>query len=258
MRIRFCYGRFFQPMNRPKLRWTCLQVGSYKRGVSMQRPLVRIRSARPGPERRLIQAALKCGLPVSTQEVFILREAELPTGVPDLIAIEPRARVSLPVARRKQLHSEHLKLLHFLNDCGPASADEIVNLLNVSPKRTPIILADLVSADVVVKRGDRYAPRSVSEVFVAKRIVAVEAKVRSWRKALEQAVANLWFASHSYILVPALNCLCSICHEARAFGVGVLVFDGRETRTALRPRKQPIPASYGSWLINEWVLGQMR
>jgi hypothetical protein len=82
--------------------------------------------------------------------------------------------------------------------------------------------------------------------------------MQAWREALEQATANLWFASHSYILVPALNCLRVICEEAKKIGIGVLVFDGKQTRTVLRPRKQPIPASYGSWLINEWALDQLK
>ena len=133
-----------------------------------------------------------------------------------------------------------------------------MRLLNQSSKRTVLVLEDLVEANLVVRRGIRYAPRSVADVFVAKRIVAIEAKMSAWREALEQAAANLWFASHSYILVPALNCLRSICEEAKKLGIGVLVFDGKQTRTALRPRRQPIPASYGSWLINEWALEQLK
>jgi hypothetical protein len=109
-----------------------------------------------------------------------------------------------------------------------------------------------------VRRRGRFAPRSISKVFIAKKIVAIEAKMRAWRVALEQAAANLWFASHSYILVPALNCLRLICEEAKKLGIGVLVFDGKQIRTVLSPRKQPIPVSYGSWLINEWALEQLR
>jgi hypothetical protein len=98
----------------------------------------------------------------------------------------------------------------------------------------------------------------MSKMFVVKRIVAIEAKMRAWRDGLDQAVANMWFASHSYILIPALKCLRTIREEAEKFGVGVLVFDGDQTRTVLRPRKQRIPASYGSWLINEWAVEQLQ
>ena len=189
---------------------------------------------------------------------IMLREAELPTGVPYLIAIQPRPHFDLVVAKRRRLELRHLQILYFLNDCGSSTADEVVRLLNQSLKRTELVLRDLVEAGLVTRHRNRFTARSVSKVFVAKRIIAIEAKMRAWREALEQATANLWFASHSYILIPALNCLQLIREEAKKLGVGVLVFDGKQTRTALHSRKHPIPASYGSWLINEWAMGQLK
>ena len=229
---------------------------SYKRRMNIHPPMKK-RSARPGPEQRMLKAALRSGLPASADGAIIICEAELPTGVPDLIAIEPRSRLDSSMTKRRQLRLQHLQILHFLNDSGSKSADEIVRILNHPSKRTDLVLQDLIEAGLVIQRGHRFAARSVSKVFVAKRIIAIEAKMRAWREALEQAAANLWFASHSYILVPTLNCLRLICREAKKLGIGVLVFDGKQTRTALRPRRQPIPASYGSWLINEWVMGQL-
>ena len=220
--------------------------------------IFKTRTTRPGPENRLLQAALRRGLPIGLDEALILREPELPTGVPDLIAIEPRLRLNLVWAKRRQFQKEHFQVLHFINESGSVTADNITRLLNQPFKKTYLVLQDLVDAGLVVQLGHCFVVQMVSKVFVAKRIVAVEAKVRAWRQALEQAVANLWFASHSYILVPALNCLRSVCEEAKKFGIGVLVFDGKHTRTALRSRKQPIPASYGSWLINEWAIGQLK
>jgi len=143
-------------------------------------------------------------------------------------------------------------------ESGARTIGEIGQLLNHSPKKIEAVLRDLEAAGFVLRQQGRFVTRSVSKVFVAKRIVAIEAKMHAWRDALEQAVANMWFASHSYILIPALRCLDAVLDEARKFGVGVLVFDGKQTRTVLRPRKQRIPASYGSWLINEWAVQQLR
>jgi hypothetical protein len=221
-------------------------------------PAIRTRLARPGPEQRMLQAALLSGLPGGSDDTIFLHEAELPTGVPDLIAIEPRPGLNLAMAKCRRLERQHLQILHFLNDSGPNTAEGIVRLLNQLPKRTDMALLDLVKADLVVQRGNQYVSRSVSKVFILKRIIAIEAKMQAWHKALEQASANLWFASHSYILVPALNCLRAVCQEAQKLGIGVLVFDGKRTRTALRPRRHAIPASYGSWLLNEWAVGQLK
>jgi len=201
---------------------------------------------------------MRIGLPVNSREALILREAALPTGVPDLIAVEPHRYRPAYSMRRRRLRLPHLQMLHFLNDSGPTTREEIERLLNQRPGETALVLNDLESAGLVSRRRNLIVAESLSKVFVARRIVAVEAKMRAWREALEQATANLWFASHSYILVPALKCLQVICLEARSLGVGVLVFDGKETRTVVRPRKHAIPASYGSWLINEWALQQLK
>ena len=220
--------------------------------------LFRIRSVRPGPERQLLRAALRRGLPVNSGAALLLREAALPTGVPDLIAVEPRLRWVASTRKRRSLELLHLQLLHFLSEFGGGRIVEIGQLLNHSSRTVAAALRDLEAAGFVVQQHERFVACPLSKVFVAKRIVAIEAKMRAWRDALEQAVANMWFASHSYILIPALRCLKAVREEAKKLGVGVLVFDGEQTRTVLRPRKQRIPASYGSWLINEWAVQQLR
>ena len=201
---------------------------------------------------------MKCGLPMNSSRTLILREPSLPTGVPDLVAVELRDHWKKVANGRRKLHLPHLQVLHFLNDFGPATELDIVRLLNFPSRETSTVVGDLLEACLVTRRCDEILARPTSEVFVARRIVAIEAKMRAWRDALEQAAGNLWFASHSYVLVPALRCLRAIAVEARKLGVGVLVFDGKRTRTVVCPRKQAIPASYGSWLINEWAVQQLR
>jgi DNA-binding MarR family transcriptional regulator len=205
----------------------------------------------------MLQAALRRGLPVSSRDALLLREAALPTGVPDLIAVEPQLRRRSGTLKRRRLQLLHLQMLQFLAESGARTTGEIERFLNYSPKKITAALKVLETAGIVLREQNRFVSRSVSKVFVIKRIVVIEAKVRAWRDALEQAVANLWFASHSYILIPALHCLKAVREEAKKLGVGVLVFDGKQTRTVLRPRKQRIPSSYGSWLINEWAVQRL-
>jgi DUF1365 family protein len=116
------------------------------------------------------------------------------------------------------------------------------------------LVDDLLNADLISTRGSFVTARPLGKIFAARHIIAVEAKIKNWRKALQQAVANLWFASHSYILLPPLRTLNRVVKEAKKFGVGVLVFDGKKTKMVFRPKRQQIPISYGSWLISEWAL----
>lgn len=219
---------------------------------------LKTRSVRRGPEWRLLKAAVKSGLPLRVHKAIFLREAFLPSGVPDLIAVEAQAYPRDPRVKRRRLEICHLQMLHFLNERGPTIEAEVRRLLNLSEKESCKMLEQLSAASLVVRKRDVVSIRPSANLFTVRRIVAIEAKMQAWRTALQQATANLWFASHSYILVPAMKCLRRIADEARTMGIGVLVFDGKRTRTLVRPRKHPIPASYGSWLINEWAVHKSR
>lgn len=204
----------------------------------------------------MLSAAIKTGLPIKTRaKHIIMREPELPTGAPDLIAVEPRRTQRRRLSDAAQLRPIHLKLLHHLSESGAITEDAIVKALGFTPKQTAEALKTLTATAYVERNGNTLTIRPRSQVFHAVRIVAIEAKMTAWREAIDQAIANLWFASHSYILVPALKCISLVRDEAAKYGIGVLVFDGKKTRTILRPRKNEIPASYGSWLISEFAAG---
>lgn len=245
------------PGEASKVGWTPITIPVYSIAVSINPPLIKTRSVRPGPECRFLRAALRRGLPVSSSDALLLLEPALPTGVPDLIAVELRPRRISTRAKWRRFRPLHLQILHFLSESGSRTIDEIERLLNHRSRTVAVILQDLENEGFVLRKRERFVTCSISNLFVVKHIVAIEAKMRAWREALEQAVTNLWFASHSYILIPALRCVDAVREEAEKFGVGVLVFDGEQTKTVLRPRKQRIPTSYGSWLINEWALQQL-
>jgi hypothetical protein len=117
---------------------------------------------------------------------------------------------------------------------------------------------DLAAAEVASVDEDQIEIRPLREIFVARRIIAIEAKIRDWRRAIEQARANSWFASHSFILLPGERFTAHVAEDASAAGVGVLTFDGSTVSVQVRSAEHPLPTSYGSWLFNEWALHRMR
>lgn len=201
----------------------------------------------------MLEAALKAGL-LQCSSSLLLKEAMLPTGVPDLIAVKARSKQKLS---QRRLTVGHLRILQFLSEAGPHPENDIVRLLNYPERTVRHYVIALHSAKLISKRAGVVALRPMAQVFATREIIAIEAKIHAWRSALRQASANLWFASQSYILIPALKCLHTIIPEAKRMGVGVLVFDGKSIKSVSPPRKQSIPASYGSWLINEWAVGQL-
>lgn len=214
--------------------------------------------ARPGtrgPEALFISAFLASGaLGRNGSSPLIFNEPKLPTGFPDIVAVYLRdTELSLNPSRNALTH-DHLRVLHHVYCVRTSSLEAIRTDLGWRSKLLERCIADLESANLVHVRGAGVFARQLKAIFAAKRIVAIEAKLDNWGRALHQACSNTWFASHSYVLIPRNRNLDVIKKEAARVGVGVMVFDGTTTKTALEARIHPLPASYGSWLFNEWTI----
>ena len=220
--------------------------------------LPRRRTPTPGPEGDFLEAALdsapQSGLWHEEDDPLFFREPALPTGFPDLIGVFVKQREILFPPERLRLEVKHLQVLHYLCGARSASVSEASGALLWSEQSLEAIVQDLELAELVRRSRRRVRCAALSEVFVAKRIVAVEAKLDKWEIALRQAVANTWFASHSFILLPEGRWSTEVRCAAGRFGIGVLTYDGDRPIVRLRAEKRPIPASYGSWLVNEWAV----
>jgi len=117
-------------------------------------------------------------------------------------------------------------------------------------KKTLRSLERLHAAGIVETKDRVWMLKPLSEVFAIKQLIAVEAKVSEWRAGLEQAWLNTWFASDSYLLVPRVPRGSTLLEEAQEIGIGVWTEEGQVIAPTCRPK---LPASYASWLVNEWV-----
>ncbi len=208
-----------------------------------------------GPERELSEAAMKHRLPTDKRlDRMLFEEPRMPTGFPDVVAVYPKATKINYQKSRRHLTTDHVRVMHYLYHSRGTGLTSMANSLARSLSRTQRIVKQLEDAEMVLRRGDHVTPRALTSIFVAKRIVAIEFKISNWMKAIHQAAANTWFASHSYILIKPHRSIVTIKKHASQFGVGVLIFDGSQVVNELAPVEHEIPASYGSWIINEWTL----
>jgi hypothetical protein len=213
------------------------------------------RPATTGPEALFVSSFLSSGMLASSIDApLIFNEPKLPIGFPDVVAVYLRDTEITLNPTRNALHHDHLRLMYHVSSVGEASVDEIQSDLGWRSSVLQRCIADLADADLLYLRGRRVVARGLRTVFAAKKIVAIEAKLDNWSRALEQASSNTWFASHSYVLIPRNRNLAVINSEARALGIGVMVFDGEKTEITVEARKHSLPASYGSWLFNEWTI----
>lgn len=216
----------------------------------------RLRPRTPGPESELVETALEAGMLRWGPDPIVLREPELGAGFPDVVAAFP-ASTHLRV-ERAALGRDHLRLLQFLwTHRGATTLAAAQTLLRLSPGSVRRIVDDLHEQRAIVVAGDRMRADRSTGTFAASRIVAVEAKISKWEDALLQARSNAWFASHSYVLLPSRSLARRAVGKASSLGIGVLALDGGRIVTLARARSRPLPASLGSWIVNEWMISEL-
>lgn len=205
-----------------------------------------------GPEAHLVDAFIE-QVPFRLQPGFahaLFREPRVERAAPDLlyVAWNPSVVRQWPAARRR-LRRGHFRLLQFLRT-AEASERRLILKGGVEKQRA---LADLEAAGLLYVEAGIVRLEPLRKVFAATRIVAIEAKVAEWRRVLEQAHVNTWFASESNVLVPRAPRELSYLHRARELGIGAWALQERLVR--LTPaRRLGLPVSLGSWQINDWLL----
>jgi len=217
----------------------------------------RFRTPTVGPELRMVEEALAVGLsglPPGRRVVF--KEPEIEFSFPDIVVAVQRGGVPLSPARRG-LGAQHFRVLNHLHARRARAAQPIsavIDALCLAPRRAHTIIDELLNAGLVTTtKAGGVRPVPVADAFGLSAIVAVEAKMSNWRGAINQAVRNTWFASHSYVLLPARRVREGALDAASSLGIGVIAFDGRRCETIARAVRQPLPTSYAAWLVDEWA-----
>jgi hypothetical protein len=213
----------------------------------------RFRSRRSGPESDLVDRFVDA-LPIGTPRdcrTTLFREPRLLSGFPDLVAVTWHVPTTERwTGVRREIATADLRVLQLLVSSGPASEADLARLFGKIPA---VSLSRLQAAGLVRKRGGMWASRRLEEAFAVRGIVAFEAKISDWAQAIQQASANRWFASESYVLVPAVPRRGTLFAQAQRAGVGVWV-GGENTPVQQAPStidRQPM--SFASWLFNEWA-----
>ncbi|MGK2860245.1 MAG: hypothetical protein ACSLFQ_23865 [Thermoanaerobaculia bacterium] len=216
--------------------------------------LLRTRSVTDGPEQRLLVGGLASFCSGFRSPSVVLQEVVLPTGVPDAIAVLLKNRDFAMVEERLGLGPNDLRLFQHISNVGQTSVDDLALALRWGTTDLRRAVTALEAAGLVHETTRRVRARSLADVFLARQIIAIEAKMTDWKRALDQAIGNTWFASHSYILLPERPLKREIVSAAMRFGIGILTYDGEVTKTKLRAIARRLPASYGSWLVHESAL----
>lgn len=186
------------------------------------------------------------------QSVSIFLEPKLDSGFPDVVAVfwNPEVASQWPEQRRHLL-PEDLLITHHVNIAGKLPVEFLVKRFGT--RRASEMMLRLSDAEIVQVRSEELTRKSLDEVYAVNRLVAIEAKVKDWRKGLEQAVQNTWFASESYLLLGVLPQKAGMAEYAQQLGVGVIQKEQSLQTPYLKSTVGKLPVSHASWFFNEWA-----
>jgi hypothetical protein len=186
--------------------------------------------------------------------IAIFHEPLLESGFPDLVIAQYLPRTfDRWATTRSALKPIDLKILHYLSNIRGADASTLIATLGVSAQFLLSSLERLLDAALITRSRTMWTADSLNHIFGLRSIVAVEAKIKNWTDAFQQGQLDQWFASQSYVLSPVENPSQSIIDRSQRTGVGVFLLNGKHVRRYRTAQKCTIPASYGSWMFNEWI-----
>ena len=210
------------------------------------------RRTRPGPERTLVETFLNEQPFFAPRgcSVTIFCEPRIESGFPDIVIVFWSTSVAEKwVPARIKLKTEDIRLVHYMHQVGSMS---LTDLRKRSSRPISASLSRLEAAEMIYEAGGIWKARSIRKSFATRHILAVEAKISEWARALRQAFQNTWFASDSYVLLPRQKSPSGLRDAARPFGVR-LCQPGKQLTYNKSDSPGLLPRSYVSWLFNEWA-----
>ncbi len=215
-------------------------------------PGVQPRIWREGPEFDLLTSflqSLSLSVPRGAR-VKLFHQPRLESGFPDAVLVVWRPSVAKKwPAQRGQLKPFDLRVLHYLTLVGNLSDSELHVVFGHQVRKA---VDRLIASGTVLRRRDTVCHQRLDAIFAVSKIVAVEAKMRDWRGALDQAVLNTWFSDESWMLMPhgVTQRIANECHAysgVRCVSPEDIVHDFRSADCSAKP------VSYASWMFNEWA-----
>lgn len=208
-----------------------------------------------GSEEVLVQSLLGSGMPIdsrATGRQVTFREPGLPTGFPDIVVAHLAGEES-EIWRGASITLRDLKILAHAYSSRERLPQTVASSLGLSVFEVNQTLENLIHSGVVPFEKEKFHLPPMRDIFCINKITAIEVKVSSWRRAIQQAIGNTWFASHSYVALPSTKISQQVIDHASESGIGIMAIGANGGEVFLRARSQGVPNNYGTWLFNYWA-----
>lgn len=216
----------------------------------------RYKQSKDGPELDLVKSFMSSFGKIfhkANLKVRLFEEPYIDMTIPDIvIAFWDGDIFDYWVNERNFLKKRDIKILHHMYRRGDfLDIDKLKNELGYSVSEIKKSLERLIKSNLLTERDQKFRTKDIKRIFFVKAIISIEAKIKNWKKAFEQAWLNESFASESYVLLPQNRINSNIIAYANNLDIGIIGHEKKDANIIKKSNKKSIPSSYLSWLINE-------
>ncbi|MFA5375530.1 MAG: hypothetical protein WC455_07235 [Dehalococcoidia bacterium] len=197
--------------------------------------------------------------------VLILNEIKTAWGIVDILAIHyNKAKLLKRCESINKMPPVFSNLsayaMVYLSENPVCTVQDLGNYLKTNNGPLSQVLETLRSRGLInIYKNGNVRICTKDKTFVIKDILAFEAKISKWKRAVEQAERYLWFTNSSYIIVPNFtsSTINAIRLECANRGIGLIV-QSRSKSQSFRIIKEPLYKvridSFFSWKLNELLI----
>ncbi len=144
----------------------------------------------------ILSATLK---KINTSKFELLEELDLGHGIADLVFVEKNC-LNLNSKRENPLNYSEISVFMIIKKYTEGiTFKELLSKSRLSNQTLRRILNKLEFENFIETYNDLYIANSIEPI--SNETIAIEAKLKNWKRALQQAYRYKWFASYSYVFM---------------------------------------------------------
>lgn len=163
-----------------------------------------------------------CAWNITEQNVLVSEEIDLGFGVADLVI----SKITPQHITNYILSNNEIYIYVAIAENKNITLNELSDSTKLSTSKVRKYIQNLIFNKLIIEEEGRYYAIS-HYPSVMEECIAIEAKLKNWKRALNQAYRYKWFASASYVVMdrefinPALKCIS----EFEKYNVGLAEID---------------------------------
>lgn len=186
----------------------------------------------------------------------IFEEVNLGYGIPDVVVVQYKNKKN---HRKEILSFFDISILELIEKRENTSIDDIVYLTRSTKNQINNTLSVLQNENFIIYREGKYFSHE-KYVDALEDSIAIEAKLKNWKRALQQAYRYKWFSSKAYVVLPSNNIKPALNNLElfKKYGVGLASINNSYELEVHYKAQEGVPYSEKMFkLLNEYFLNDL-